>query len=234
MKVLMPPQSGSQAGTTASRNRFGQYLRTRAMPVQPRTPTQTYRRSFLTNASSGWRALTDAQRNAWNVYASQLQRTDSLGQSYTPTGAELFVAAVGASLDLGLTDPPTVLPNYFLTVGSMAYVDPTPGPEALNVTLLQTNATNRFFVQTSGPVSTGITSAAAIRQWRTLPIAAASPVPQQYPMTATPVDIITEYKLLFPSPAVGQNIWFRFKEYFIESPAFIPNHQQQTFQLIVT
>lgn len=92
MKQLNVPQSGSQADTTASRNRFGQYLRTRAMPTQPRTAAQLAVRSNLTEVSAAWRGLTDAQRVAWNAYAQAHPRTDSLGQSVKLTGHMAFNA----------------------------------------------------------------------------------------------------------------------------------------------
>lgn len=234
--MLMPPQSGSQAGTTASRNRFGQYLRTRGIPVQPRTPKQTSNRAAFTNASSAWRAQSVADQDAWNVYASQIQRTDSLGQSYTPTGAELFVSAVIAFSDYGFNGPPpSVLPSYVLQVTEITYTDPTPGPEALTAAIAVTSPNNQFIIETSGPVSPGITSAAAVRRWFSLPQDAGNLIREFFAMTATPVAFLTEYKLLFPSPTPGQNIWFRFSEIFLDgtSLAGVVNRQKQTLRFVV-
>lgn len=234
MKILTAPQSGSQAGTTASRNRFGQYLRTRAQPVQPRTPKQTFVRASFTIGSSGWRLLSDAQHDAWNVYASQIVRSDSLGQSYQPTGAELYVGSVVASQDFTITDPPALLPNYFLSVNTMTYTDPTPGPEAFTLGVGQTNADNRFLIESSGPVSGGITSAASVRQWRSLPVNALNLYPSLFAFSASPVAFLTEYKLLFPSPTTGQVIFFRFTEVAYPGGGIvgIRNRQRQTFRFI--
>lgn len=236
MKILTAPQSGSQAGTTASRNRFGQYLRTRAMPVQPRTPKQTFNRALLTGSSSTWRTLSAVTQTAWNDYAAQITRSDSLGQNYQPTGAELFVAAVVCSGSSGFaSDPPSVLPTYVLQVSSVAYVDPTPGPEALNVGIVVTSANNLVKIETSGPISGGITSAAAVRRWFSLPDGAANLQALQFPMSASPIDAITAYKRLFPSPVTGNNIWFRFTEIFFDgsSAAGVTNTLKQTYRLVV-
>lgn len=236
MKYLGDPSSGSQAGTTASRNRFGQYKRTRAIPVQPRTPKQTTNRSQMATASSAWRFLTDAQRTAWNDYAAQISRSDSLGSSYNPTGASLYVGSSIASVAVGTVgDPPTLLPQYFFSLTGMAYVDSTPGPEALNAAIQVTNADNLVLVETSGPVSPGITSAAAVRRWRSLPTAADNLRPNEFSMNATPIDLITQYKYLFPSPVTGQTIWFRFSEVFWEplGSSGIANKQKQTFRLVI-
>lgn len=235
MKILTAPQSGSQAGTTASRNRFGQYLRTRAVPVQPRTPKQTFNRASLTNGSSAWRTLTDAQRTAWNDYAAQISRSDALGSTYNPTGAGLFTAAVIASLDPTLTDPPTTLPTYVLQITGMTYTDPSPGPEALTADLAVTSSTNTLFVETSGPVSPGITSVAAVRSWRSLPAGATNLNRNTFAMSGTPVDLLASYKRLFPSPNSGQVIFFRFNEGFSDGvvTAIITNRSRPTFRLVI-
>lgn len=235
MKYLGDPRSGSQAGTTASRNRFGQYFRTRAMPVQPRTPKQTRIRGLLTVSSSQWRTLSDASRTAWNDYAAQILRSGSLGSSYSPTGQSLFSATQILSVGATVNDPPTVLPTYVMSVDNMTYVDSTPGPEALNIFIDTTSADNEMLVETSGPVSPGVTSAAAVRRWRSLPVTAANVNIQRFAMTASPIDVIAEYKFLFPSPVPGQVIWFRFREVFFDgvNNAGIVNKFFQTFRLLI-
>jgi hypothetical protein len=236
MKILTAPQSGSQAGTTASRNRFGQYLRTRAIPVQPRTPKQTFVRSLFTAGSSNWRALNGTNQQLWNDYAAQLSYSDRLGSSYSPTGAELFTGSVVSN---GVATPPTVppstLPVFLLNVTDMVYTDPSPGPEALNVTISPTSNDNLFSVETSGPISAGITSAAAVRRWSSLPAAATNLKKNLYSMSTAPVDIIAEYKFLFPSPNTGDVIWFRFQEIFYATGGTtgIISRARQTFRLVV-
>lgn len=235
MLILDVPQSGSVAGVTSSRNRFGQYRRTRAVPVQPRTPKQTVNRGNLTAGSSAWRALSDPSRTAWNDYAQQIIRSGRLGSSYSPTGASLFSGTFVLNPNQTQNDPPSALPTYVFSLTDITYVDPTPGPEALNLAFGTTSTTNALLVETSGPVSPGITSAAAIRRWRTLPQNATNIQPIRYAMTASPVDMITEYKLLFPSPVSGQTIWFRAREIFSDgvSNALITNTLFQTFRLVV-
>lgn len=236
MKILTDPRSGSYQGITSSRNRFGQYVRTRATPVQPRTPKATANRAQLTAGSSAWRLLTDPQRTAWNDYAAQLSRTDSLGSSYSPTGASIYTAASIIGLAAGsVTDPPLVLPSYVLAVDSMDYVDATPGPEALTVTVSVTSADNLFVAETSGPVSPGITSAASVRRWRSLPANAANNMLNNFSFSANPVSLLTNYKYLFPSPLPGQSIWFRFRELFIDptNAVGVVNHLYQTFRLVI-
>jgi hypothetical protein len=98
MKVLTDPQSGSQAGTTASRNRFGQYTRSRATPVNPNTSAQQNARNRLTQFSQAWRGLTDVQRAAWESYALNHPFNDALGQQIFLTGHQSFIS-VNTALD---------------------------------------------------------------------------------------------------------------------------------------
>lgn len=111
MKQLNVPQSGSQANTTASRNRFGQYLRNRSMPTQPRTAAQVAVRSSLANFSQLWKTLTDAQRLAWSAYADSHPRTNSLGVSIKLTGS---MAYTGVNNALAIAGRPSVsdAPTY--------------------------------------------------------------------------------------------------------------------------
>jgi hypothetical protein len=108
VKKLDVPQSGSQADTTASRNRFGQYNRTRAQPVQPRTAAQVAVRGYLTDATQAWRELTDEARAGWNAYASEQPKLDSLGQTIFLTGHQTFVAMWISLTQAALATPPAV------------------------------------------------------------------------------------------------------------------------------
>lgn len=92
MKFLDVPRSGSYQGVTSSRNRFGQYLRTRATPVNPSSSAQAAVRARLSASAAAWRDLTDEQRAGWVTLGESMQRTDSLGQYYTLDGFQAFVS----------------------------------------------------------------------------------------------------------------------------------------------
>lgn len=123
MKVLVPPQSGSYAGVTSSRNSYGQYIRTRATPVNPGTTFQSDVRARLALVASSWRSLTPSQQAGWRDLSLQISRTDSLGQSYTPSGfgaynlANLNLLASGGTLlaDAPLYNPPAAVESATLT-----------------------------------------------------------------------------------------------------------------------
>lgn len=103
--------SGSIAATTYSRNRFGPYIRNRAIPVNPSTSAQAAVRSRFGTRVAAWRGLTAAQRAQWNTQAALITLVDSLGNTYTPSGAQ-FYASVNLNRSIcgnaELTAPPIV------------------------------------------------------------------------------------------------------------------------------
>lgn len=102
MKYLGNPQSGSQAGTTASHNRAGQYLRSRRAPVQPvGTGRRAAIRTAFAAAARFYASLTGAQQAAWTAYAALYPVTDALGQSITLTGQQMCVSINTQLLNCG-------------------------------------------------------------------------------------------------------------------------------------
>lgn len=97
--------SGSIGGTTFSHNRFGMYTRARRMPVNPNTASQQDARNAFASGSAAWRDLTEAQRDAWDVYAAATPVTNRLGQTVFLTGQQQFVASYSLVTRLGGTAP---------------------------------------------------------------------------------------------------------------------------------
>lgn len=118
MKLLVPPQSGSVSGQTASRNRFGQYMRSRAIPVNPASGAQGLVRARLAANSAAWRQLTPAQRAGWSDLGLSMVRNDALGQSYTLQGNQAHASVNNNRLLCGLavvTDAPGIVTPVALT-----------------------------------------------------------------------------------------------------------------------
>jgi hypothetical protein len=82
---------GSINGVTFARNRFGLYARSKASPVQPRTPAQSERRAQLTVLSQRWRTLEESLRAEWRALADELTRSDALGLTYRLTGLQAYL-----------------------------------------------------------------------------------------------------------------------------------------------
>lgn len=83
---------GSQSGTTYSRNRGGTYRKNKPVPSNPQSGAQGTIRGALGGLSTGWAALTQAQRNGWDTAADDVVLTNSLGEEYNPSGQNLYIA----------------------------------------------------------------------------------------------------------------------------------------------
>jgi len=102
MKYLGQPQSGSQANTTASHNRAGQYLRNRRSPVIPtRTPKQGILRGKFGSASASWQSLPSDLQAAWTAFAHGYPVKDSLGQSIVLTGQQYYIGIQTSLMNAG-------------------------------------------------------------------------------------------------------------------------------------
>jgi hypothetical protein len=88
---LVGDARGSLGGTTFARNHYGSYARQRTKPVDPGTSKQNVFRARLTEANTTWQAFTQAQRDLWNAKASTTTFTNRLGDTFSPTGINLFV-----------------------------------------------------------------------------------------------------------------------------------------------
>lgn len=84
--------SGSVGGQTHARNRFGPYIRARTTPVNPQSPRQNLIRAAISALAGQWsQILTQLQRDAWEVYASNITRSNKLGMQIKLTGFNMFI-----------------------------------------------------------------------------------------------------------------------------------------------
>lgn len=96
--------SGSIGGCTYSRNRYGQYIRRRAMPVNPGSVFAVAMTTFFTQLVTQWTTiLSAAQRAAWDTWALNTPQTDALGNSITWTGQNAYISMNTFRLQGGMT-----------------------------------------------------------------------------------------------------------------------------------
>lgn len=106
--------SGSIAGNTHARNRFGNYMRPRTKPVNPKSPRQMGARLLMMMLAEQWREspMTDAIRTAWQTYANSVNWTNKLGEAVKLTGFNMFIRGNAAKITAGgalVTAAPTAL-----------------------------------------------------------------------------------------------------------------------------
>lgn len=96
--------SGSIAGNTFARNRFGSYMRARTKPINPQSSRQTVARARIAFLAEEWSdVLTAAQRQAWETYAAAVGWTNRLGEVVHLTGFNHFVRSNSMVLACGGT-----------------------------------------------------------------------------------------------------------------------------------
>jgi hypothetical protein len=210
MKILDVPQSGSVAGTTSSRNRFGQYRRSRAIPVNPNSSFQGTQRARLAAGAANWRTLTSAQRAGWNDLANGFTRTNSLGETYNMTGFMCFVGCnnnQAAAGNAALTDAPAlVTPATPLT----ATITLTAAAFSIAYTPTPLGAGIRLFSYVSLQRSAGRSFEG---DFRLLAASAAA--------AASPANVYAAYVARFGVPVVGNRIFVALRTYaggFLSGP----------------
>lgn len=190
---------GSINGVTFARNRYGLYARSKASPVQPRTPAQAARRAQLTVLSQRWRTLDEAIRAEWRSFADELRRSDSLGQQYRLSGLQAYLQFNLWRALMGLTpqdNPPPALTAP--TPVSITGVTLVAGPPAeLNLAFSPTPYSGALAVWATAPISRGINFVAPSR-YRIITVRR----PATFGGTLTsPINILADYTAKFGIPS---------------------------------
>lgn len=107
--------SGSVGGMTWSRNRGGMYVRSRATPTNPNSTFQQTVRSAAAFLAAYWsNSLTQVQRDAWDVYAENVELPNPLGAPRNVGGLGMYVRSNVPRIQCGVVgvaridDAPTI------------------------------------------------------------------------------------------------------------------------------
>jgi hypothetical protein len=94
---------GSVAGNTFARNRYGNYVRPRTKPVNPKSDRQSQARQIIQQLTDYWSSgeMSDAERAAWGTYAAAVAMKNRLGESIFLTGFNHFVRSNAARMAVG-------------------------------------------------------------------------------------------------------------------------------------
>lgn len=119
--------SGKLNGTVFSRNKGGQYMRSKSMPSNPRTSFQNAVRARFGAIAQLWGSLTEAQRDAWRAMASEFPYRNRLGDTKILSGFALHqklntnLAIIGQSF---VSNPPEpVSPPAVVSLSATANED---------------------------------------------------------------------------------------------------------------
>lgn len=196
--------AGKVGGTVFARNKAGAYSRNWAFPTNTPTPAQTAVRTRFGNQSSAWNALTDNQRKSWNALALTVTRVNRLGDTYVPTGRQIFLESANNLENASqpslanapeLFNPPDLNGLPAVTATATAGILTT-----LSIADISTTTGDFFVIDSIGPISPVKNNLTNVYR----SIGTANP--------PAPFNIAAQYIARFGNVAEpGQQIWFRVK-----------------------
>jgi len=126
--LVFAQTSGSTGGLTYSHNKGGLYTRARTIPTDPATPRQVQMRNFIASLVVRWTAVvTQAQRDAWAVYAANVPVLDPLGDA-------IFLSAL----------------NWYIKINSIRRLAPEAVVDAAPTTFTMAPLTEPTFTAAAG------------------------------------------------------------------------------------
>lgn len=191
---------GSLAGQVHSRNTFGNYIRQKVSPVQPRTSRQLEIRELFTSFSRRFsQVLADEQQEAWRQAAASAPVRDVFGDSITLTGINLYTRLNSLRALMGLDpldEPPPVV-----EVGAPKLTNVVANPEAPALTVdfspSPVPADTYLFIWATEPLNPGVAFVAhKLRLLTVLP-----------PGTASPAELFPTYAERFGGLTNGKRIY---------------------------
>jgi hypothetical protein len=135
MKLIDVPQSGKCGLTVTYPSRSGLVRRAWVVPSNPQTASQLEVRNTLARMAHAFDGLTEAQQDAWNAAAAQVQTQPRLGQSGPMTGLQLFVRLNANLLRVGEAqlDLPSNRPEFDPNIVQALELTNTGGVPALKL-----------------------------------------------------------------------------------------------------
>lgn len=147
---------GKQSGTVFSKNRYGAYTRNRVTPVNPSTTFQVAVRNFLTTLAQAWRALSAAQRTAWNGAVNNFLSANVFADVVRLSGFNLFLRLNRNLQTIGvatLTSPP--VPGAVFGFTTLSVVANTTGGLLTLTFTGAIPATDKVILEATAGVSAG-------------------------------------------------------------------------------
>lgn len=195
--------SGAIAGLVYSHNHGGMYTRSRATPTNPSSAKQVIVRNAVANLSNFWsQTLTAAQRNAWNVYATNVPIVGPLGTARKVSGIAMYTRSNVPRIQAGLTrvdNGPTTftLGSFTNPTITASHTSPEFSIAFTNTDTWATAAGGAMLVYASRPQSPGI-------GFFNGPYAYAGKIAGAVTPPTTPATMVSPFPL-----AAGQQVFFR-------------------------
>lgn len=96
--------SGSIAGQTYARNRYGNYVRARTVPTNPQSARQETMRAIIAALADRWsQTVTAAQRTAWGLYGDSVAMKNRLGEVVHMSGYNHYIRSNSVIMQIEAT-----------------------------------------------------------------------------------------------------------------------------------
>jgi hypothetical protein len=205
-KILLGAAIGDARGSvgahTFTKGRFGPVLRQKVSPVQPRSAKVMAIRAFFQRISGYWSsAAMDAYRAGWDSLAAITNFTNAFGNTYHPTGLQLFQMCNRNLQLLGLPildpapanltiDPPLTADLTAAATGPVVSLAFTPDPVPADVD---------FCFEATPCFKNGVNFAGPRYKW----------LANRGPDSASPADLAAAYSAIFGTPRAGTKLFVR-------------------------
>lgn len=189
--------SGSVNGVVFARNAGGAYIRNRTVPTQPISEKRSQRRALMTQLVDLWQnTLSTAQRVAWNELAKVTNLTNRLGESFNPSGMNLYIRSnyqLALSGQTLITAAPTsaLTPSFAPPIGHV--VDS--GIQVTSIGEFDDSLTGQIIYQRSAPLPLSVNYFKG--PWATLTSGAIATVAAPAFVLAANADLITDARYFF-------------------------------------
>lgn len=198
--ALLVDGRGKVGGHVLTKNRQGAAMRTKVTPSNPQSNAQVAQRNMLSSYSQGWRGLSAAERAAWESAAQDVNRQNIFGDSYSPTGKNLYTL-VNINIQMAGGTPVTSPPAFEAAtpITSLAFGSNTSAAQTVTFAPTPVPADHILIIEGTRPLSAGVTSpGAAFRKFTSVAAAGTSPA-----------NTFTAYQTKFGTPVTGKKIFLR-------------------------
>lgn len=134
--------SGKLGGTVYARNKGGYYVRSYAVPTNPKTVAQSAARSTFAGALTAWHSLTEAEKSAWNSFATTNFAAFSPVPNVTYSGFNAFVSVRAVALNGNRLARELTMSGADgeLTITQSGFTAPLEAPDSEFSSLIKTSA----------------------------------------------------------------------------------------------
>jgi hypothetical protein len=195
--AIVVDMSGKLGGHVFAKNRGGNYMRTKTTPTNPRTSFQSAVRAMFATISSGWSALTDANRKSFENLVGAYAKTNVFGDLKSPTAKALYQRLNQNLMLSGQAVIATALPPAAVIAPLVNTATATAIDGSIAINFESASIGSQILISATPVLSHGTTFIK--NKLRQIAVEAGTP--------SNVISLPTEYTERFGSFVAGDNVW---------------------------